>query len=409
MMMKTNLRLLILLEALLLSFKLEAQWIQVADFGGLERDDLVAFTCNERAFVGSGMNAGYQVNNDFYEFKADLNQWQSIPNLPGLPRQYAFSFSFTDVAIVYAGIDQAGNDLKDGYQYHPQNNSWTNVAAYPGNGSRGCASSTLNNSGFVGLGRSNGNIMHNDWWQYQSANDTWTQKTSFPGAARNLSTCFESNGMIYVLGGIGANDVALNDIWQYNPLQDVWQLLALALPSALGNTAHCKVKNTGVLIGGFNGQNVYSNEALQFDAFNESWINIPPIPINGTMKGARAFSLNNELYVTCGITADNTRLKSTWKYNLINTNHSLQIDAPPITIYPLPANERFTIFFAENKPNQYTSYAIYDLHGTLVKTDQIKEASKQISVDTNEITAGFYLIKIYKTIGVNCYKLVIKN
>lgn len=106
-----------------------AQWMQVADFGGLERDDLVAFTCNNRAFAGSGMQVGYQVTNDFYEYKANNDQWVAITNLPATPRQYAFSFSFENVALVFAGTDQSGIDLKDGYQYTPQNNNWTIAAA----------------------------------------------------------------------------------------------------------------------------------------------------------------------------------------------------------------------------------------------------------------------------------------
>ena len=123
-----------------------AQWIQVADFGGLERDDLVTFTCSERAFAGTGMQVGYQVTNDFYEYKANVNQWQAISNFPGITRQYAFSFSFNDLGIVFAGIDQAGNDLKDGYSFIPQNNIWTAATAYPGSGSRGCASGTFGKS-----------------------------------------------------------------------------------------------------------------------------------------------------------------------------------------------------------------------------------------------------------------------
>ena len=92
--MKLTLKIYLLLLTFVWRSEVYSQWIQVADFVGLERDDLVAFTCNERAFAGSGMNTGYQVTNDFYEYKAATNQWQAIANLPGVSRQYAFSFSF---------------------------------------------------------------------------------------------------------------------------------------------------------------------------------------------------------------------------------------------------------------------------------------------------------------------------
>jgi N-acetylneuraminic acid mutarotase len=384
-----------------------AQWLQVADFGGLERDDLVTFTCNDKAFAGSGMQVGYQVTNDFYEYKADLNQWQAIANLPGLPRQYAFSFSFNDVGFVFAGIDQAGDDLKDGYAYHPQNNSWTIATAYPGSGSRGCASSTFANFGYAGLGRSGGNTMHNDWWQYHSANNSWIQKTSFPGTARNLSACFESNGFIYIVGGIDANDIALDDIWQYNPVNDEWLLVATVLSTAVGNAAHCKVKHSGVLLGGFDGQNLYTNNALQFDAFNSVWMTIPPIPINGAIKGAKAFSINNILYVTCGITANNTRLRSTWKYDMINALEDPNFDGQACNIFPNPAKEKLNIMLPKNKIHLFKKYEICDLNGFIVKASTINNLDQNITIETNDLTAGFYLVKIYNLSAIKIHKLLI--
>ncbi len=386
-----------------------AQWIQVEDFGGLERDDLVAFTCNERAFAGSGMQVGYQVTNDFYEYKADINQWQSIANLPGISRQYAFSFSFNNAGTVFAGIDQAGNDLKDGYSYHPQNNNWTTASPYPGNGSRGCASSTFANLGYAGLGRSSGNIMHNDWWQYSLTSNTWIQKNSFPGTARNLSACFESNGFIYIAGGIDANDLALNDVWQYNPLNDEWLPVSAVLSTAVGNAAHCKVKQSGVLVGGYDGQNLYANNAIQFDAFNNAWMTIPPIPVNEAVKGAKAFSINNILYVTCGITADNTRLRSTWKFDMINAVESTTVDGQMCNIFPNPAKEKFSIMFPENKIDLYTKYEICDFNGSIVKSSCINKGDQNITIETNELTAGFYLIKIYKLTDIKIHKLLIKK
>ena len=386
-----------------------AQWIQVADFGGLERDDLVTFTCNERAFAGSGMQVGYQVTNDFYEYKANVNQWQAITNFPGIARQYAFSFSFNDVGIVFAGIDQAGNDLKDGYSFIPQNNMWTAATAYPGSGSRGCASGTFGNFGYAGLGRSSGNLMCNDWWQYNSANNTWIQKTTFPGLARNLSACFESNGFIYIVGGIDANDIALNDVWQYNPLNDEWLLISILLPTAIGNAAQCKVKHSGVMIGGYDGQNLYTNNALQFDAFNGIWMTIPSIPINGAIKGAKAFSLNNVLYVTCGITANNTRLKSTWKYDMINAIEDTNIKGQEFIIFPNPAIDQLNFSITPNKLNLYTKYEICDVNGSIVKASTINKEDHNIAIETNDMAEGIYFVKIYNLEAVIVNKLVIKK
>ncbi len=407
--MKSKLNIFIILQVFLINIEVQAQWEQVADFGGLERDDLVSFTCNERAFAGSGMNTAYQVTNDFYEYKVSINAWQAIANLPGVSRQYAFSFSFNYNALVFAGIDQAGNDLKDGYKYHTLNNSWTNAIPYPGSGSRGCASATINNLGYAGLGRSNGNTMHNDWWQYNLDNNTWMQKASFPGAARNLSACFESNGFIFVVGGIGANDMAFGDVWRYNPINDDWLLVNAPLATDVGNMAHCKVKNSGVLVGGYDGQNIYTNNARQFNAFNSTWIDLPPIPTNGALKGAKAFELNNVLYVTCGITSDNIRHKSTWKYDLVNSTTARVRDKHNCVIYPNPANEEFSISCTENNNDQCIKYEIYDIHGTIVKWENFNEVKDLATSSTASIAEGIYWIKIYTVKKIIHQKLIIKK
>lgn len=407
--MKYNLSIVFICQFILIFLSAEAQWIQVADFGGLERDDLVAFTCNDRAFAGSGMQVGFEVTNDFYEYKANSNQWQAISSLPGSNRQYAFSFSFYHVAFVFAGIDQVGNDLKDGFSYQPLSNSWIGTTSYPGSGSRGCASGVLNNFGYAGLGRSSDHLLHNDWWQFNLDNNTWIQKASFPGNARNLATCFENNDFIYVIGGIGTNDIAYDDIWQYNTLNDEWLLMPFVLPNSIGNSAHCKVMFSGVLVGGYDGQGGFTNSAFQFDPFNSTLNSLPPIPVNGAIKGAKAFSINDALYVTCGITADNTRLKTTWKYDLINANQGNSFELNACCIYPNPTNANFSILLNNNQYEKYISYTICNYSGAIIKSAPINVAENKLTIEIDDISAGFYLVKIHKLHKILNYKLIVLN
>ena len=386
-----------------------AQWVAVADFVGGERDDLTAFTCQNRAFAGTGMNTGFQVTKDFYEYTANSDTWVPIGNLPGSARQYAFSFSFDEAGFVFAGIDQTGNDLKDGYSFHPQNNSWTVASTYPGNGAKGCASGTYGNTGFAGLGRSAGNVMNNDWWQYNLTSNTWIQKANFPGVGRNLCACFESNGFIYIAGGIDENETALGDIWKYNPLNDTWISLSLAMSFPFGNTANCKVKQSGVLTGGYDGQILYTNEAIQLDAFNELWIDLAPIPMNYGLKGARAFSLNNALYVTCGIGADDTRLKTTWKYDLVNSSKDEIFKPQVASIFPIPAKDHFYIDLPKTNDFDYVKYEVLTMNNTVIQSEFIEMNVGKIIVTTAEYAAGSYLIKIYQTDKVIHHKLIIFN
>jgi len=406
--MKTSFLFAILI-AMFNCFTAKAQWLQVADFGGTERDDLVAFTCQNRAFAGTGMEIGYQVTNDFYEYKADINQWIGVAPLPGVARQYAFSFSFPHLACVYAGINQNSNDLKDGYAFNPSQQLWTSIANYPGAGARGCAAATKVNMGFAGLGRDANNLMHNDWWQYNLDSNTWQQKSNFPGAARNLTACFESNGFIYVIGGIGINDLAYDDIWQYDPTNDSWLGLPIGLAQPIGSTAFCKVKYSGVMVSGYDGQSLYTENALVFDGFNLTMNNIPSIPIDAQRKGAKAFSLNDELYVTCGITSNNIRLKSTWKYNQINEIVNLNNISEAIQIYPNPAKEYFHILFNFNDENIFSNYSISNLDGIEIQKGSITLQNKPIPIDVKGLCAGYYLLKVYYLDHVFVQKLLVNH
>lgn len=388
---------------------IKAQWIQVADFPSVERDDLIAFTCQNRAFAGSGMQVGYQVTKDFYEYKSDLNQWIAVASLPGVARQHSFSFSFDEYACVYAGLSQSGADLKDGYLYEPNSNTWNNISPYPGLGSRSCAAATIGKMGYAGLGRSNNQTMHSDWWQYNSENNIWTQKASFPGLARNLAASFESNGFIYVLGGIDENELAIGDIWQYDPVNDSWLALAIGLAQPIGSTAFCKVKYSGVMVSGYDGQSYYTDNALVFDGFNLAINNIPSIPNDGQRKGAKAFSLNDELYVTCGITSNNVRLKSTWKYHQINKAVNLDDISEAIRVYPNPAKEGFHLLFKVEHENKFSNYSIFNLDGIEILKGNILPQSQPMSIDIKGLCAGSYLLKIYSLNQVFVQKLIVTH
>lgn len=374
---------------------LHAQWIQVADFAGGERDDLVAFTSDGRAYAGSGMNVFYAVTKDFYEYIPNTNQWELRAELPGVARQYAFSFSFDNVGCVFAGIDEFGHSLTDGYLYWPQQNSWTSLLAYPGNASRGCAAAVLNHYGYAGLGRNSNNITQQDWWQYNLDSNIWNQKASFPGVSRNLSACFEINGLIYVVGGIDEQDHALNDVWQYDPNSDTWNQVSLFLSQGMGSMASCKVKYSGVLIGGFNGQSLYTDTAFVFEGFNNSLSTISSIPINGERKGAKAFSINDELYVTCGITSTNLRLKSTWKYNQINAVAEVNDNSAGIKIYPNPANDYIEVSFPEKDLSISYTICIVSIQGKTILKMPLNTTYSKICLNDSDIAEGFYFVKIY--------------
>jgi len=224
---------------------------------------------------------------------------------------------------------------------------------------------------------------------------------------RNLAACFESNGYIYVVGGIGVNDVALGDTWKYNPQNDNWIELPSLFINPIGSAAVCKVKYSGVMVAGFDGQSNYYDHAITFDGYNAAWSNLPPISIDGARKGSKAFSINDELYVTCGIKADNTRLKSTWKYNQINSIVQDNAATLGFRIYPIAVSDSFDMLIEEQNIHVATNYSINTITGIEVLKGIIQPHQRSFKLYTTGLSDGMYLLKMFNENKVFIQKLII--
>ena len=148
---------------------------------------------------------------------------------------------------------------------------------------------------------------------------------------------------------------------------------------------------------------------MLFDGFNMTWNNLPAIPVNGARKGSKAFTVNGELYVTCGITADNTRLKSTWKYAQINSFESFSKSGQAFNIYPNPASERVEISVSQEFNSLVKNYTISTLTGQNIKSGKIPEGSNSETLLTSAILPGFYWITFSVSSETFIQKLIISK
>src|SRR5262245_53893716 len=98
-----------LLPTLMLGVPLVAQtWTQLPDFPGTERDDATSFTLNGKIYVGTGMEVGWGLTNDWWCFDTSTETWTPIAALPATPRQYCTGFTVADTGYVFGGIDGNG-------------------------------------------------------------------------------------------------------------------------------------------------------------------------------------------------------------------------------------------------------------------------------------------------------------
>lgn len=134
--MKTTiLAVLSLLTGFFASGQTENFWTVRSDFAGLKRERAVAFTANNLAYVGTGVDTAEVTKNDLWAFDPLTDAWTQQANLPGVPRRNAIAFSINNKGYVGTGYSQAesilGVELADFWEYNPVTNSWTQKASYP--------------------------------------------------------------------------------------------------------------------------------------------------------------------------------------------------------------------------------------------------------------------------------------
>ena len=109
-------------------------WTRVDSFPGLGRDGAVAFVVKkggkELAYVGTGfreVGGNKQYFKDFYTF--DGTNWEkaNMAAFPGEPRRFGVAFSLNNKGYVGTGMADGSQPLGDMWCYDPDNNTWTDT------------------------------------------------------------------------------------------------------------------------------------------------------------------------------------------------------------------------------------------------------------------------------------------
>src|SRR4051812_24997452 len=94
-------------------------WTQLPNFPGLERDDGIAFVIGNKAYCGTGLQVGWGLTKDIYEFDLTTETWTTGVSMPnGAERQYACGFTDGTDGFVFGG-EASGSDLNDLWMYSP--------------------------------------------------------------------------------------------------------------------------------------------------------------------------------------------------------------------------------------------------------------------------------------------------
>ncbi|WP_345029746.1 Kelch repeat-containing protein [Ravibacter arvi] len=198
-------------------------WTQKAAFGGTARQDAVAFSIGNKGYVGTGYDGDYK--SDFWEYDPASNKWKQVDSLPSTSgsgaRQQAVAFTLGNKAYVGLGFD--GNYKQDFYEYTPDDKggNWKQITSFIGGKRQGAAAFVIGDKAYVGFGRGNTAVNHSDLYEFNpGAEQVWVAKAELTDHPRTNPLAVSLNNKGYIIGGIQAS--SLKDVWEYDPVGDAW-------------------------------------------------------------------------------------------------------------------------------------------------------------------------------------------
>ena len=202
-------------------------WYTVPAFPGAERANLVAFTIDSLACVGTGRASPTIIFGDFYVFHGNTTtpKWDEMPiQTPAeMPRYDAVAFSLNNKGYVVGG-NSANGVLKDVWEYSITDgiDSWEKKNDFPSSFSGGMSFSN-NERAFVGFGN---NDTENTLWEYDAATDSWEVFASTPTNSKGIYSGVITQDKIYLLDVdniIWELDLATGKYKQKSTLPEVFQ------------------------------------------------------------------------------------------------------------------------------------------------------------------------------------------
>ena len=195
-------------------------WTRKADFGGAARDAASAFAVNGKGYICMGKSGDYPFTyyKDLWEYDPATDTWTKKADFPGIDRAYGTAFSVNGKGYYVCGYRYDFGPYSDVWEYDPAADKWTRKADYGGGPTSNPYGLAIGDKGYVGVGWNGG--WKRDFYEYDPATDKWTRKADYGGAAREYVAGFSINGKGYI--GVGYAGAVYKDVWEYNPGNNTW-------------------------------------------------------------------------------------------------------------------------------------------------------------------------------------------
>lgn len=217
---------------------------------GLSRGSASGFSIGNKGYICLGQGVTNPFFKDLWEFDPVSDIWTQKADFIGSPRRQAVAFTVDDTAYVGTGIDANGL-CKDMYKYDAGTNTWTQLADFGGTARKEAVGFSMGGQGYIGTG--DDGVKRNDFWQYQPASDSWIQKADFPGTPRKGAVGWGVFPQAFICTGEDINYNYTKDLWEYNYFSNSWVQRADFTGPARTNAVAFVVNGVAYLGTGYNG------------------------------------------------------------------------------------------------------------------------------------------------------------
>ena len=364
------------------------QWIQLPDFPGTARDDAASFTIDDIIYVGTGMEVGWGLTNDWYAFDTQSGTWSEVASLPATPRQYCTGFATADIGYVFGGLD-ANGALNELWAYDPVQDEWSQRSSLPAEARYACVAANGWSSFIVATGMLASGVPTKQAWKYYPAGDLWEAMTPVPGPSRHRAMAMQDGGGVLIVGGIDSSFTVLSDSWSYPVFFETGEwYTAPDLPAPRYGAKAGPVYST-VVVGGASDATTFHEEA--WSDHDVTWEALEPFAggprrggVGAGIEPSQAWAGN--FYFGLGLGGDLERKKDWWKLDFLLPVRE-RVSAP-FSVHPNPGSSHLNL---AGLPVGLKRLRFIDVRGVVVCEMAVSDPA---TVATEELPPGSYIISV---------------
>ena len=372
-------------------------WVQKDSVNGQPRSSAASFVMDGEGFVVGGLDI-LDFSRKMYSYDVDQNDWDKELSIggvngSGLNRGGAIAFSINDKAYVGLGQGNTAPYYNDLWEYDPATESWSQKASFIGSPRRQAVAFEIDDLAYVGTGQSS-NGYEKDFYSYDGLTNTWTQLADFGGTARKGAVGFRMGGQAYV--GTGDDGIYTNDFWQYQPVTDTW--LEKATLPATARTGACGwgMFPTAFIACGYDNTLNYKKDVWEYNYFADVWVQRSDF-LGPKRTNANAFVINNVAYL--GLGYNGNYLDDFYAYTPILSTDTYSVELETL-VYPNPTINNLNISL-KTKISNDVEVTILDCNGKVCHDFSSQMNSNTIHLDFNLVKGVYFYILSSEETDVN--------